>query len=142
MVEAGDRDGMNERQFRQIVQNCGPKGLVPLFGGQHARIVLKAAARSVRKCKAAQRVLEKELAPALTAGCELGVARGGTLELQARDGLIFAELCRLQKRLEARVRRAVPGVRRLIVRPAGWNPPADDEASNDAANGGSEALTE
>jgi hypothetical protein len=141
---SSEHDGMNERQYHQIVTNRSPKRLAPLFGGPGARIVLKAAARAVRKCTAARRILDAELAPTLSAGFEIGAAGHGLLELEARDALVFAELCRKQKWLESRLRRAVPGIRKLIIRPVGWKPPADGAAPETAetAPGRSEALTE
>lgn len=121
----GFRAVMNENQYNQILKNRRPVRFAPLFDGAAARNMLMTAARTVRRRKAAQRVLETNLPPRLLAGCVLGAYSHGRLELEARDALSYAELRAKKGWLEQRLRRTVPGIRTLILRPPGWQPPVE-----------------
>ena len=119
------------------MENRRPARLAPLFDGDGVRRILKTAARVVNRRRAVQTVLEQILPAHLAAGSTLGAYDRGRLELEARDELSYAELRSKAPSIERQLKRAVPGIRTLIVRPPGWQPPADEPA-----DAGSEASKE
>ncbi len=107
---------MNERQYKQILENHRRRGPRALFQSGPEQAILRAAARSVRRQQAAQEAWERIAAPGWLGQAQVGGVQDGVLEIDVNDEV----LCRRLRQQAQRLRRAlapfVPGLLEVRIR--------------------------
>jgi hypothetical protein len=108
---------MTDKQYCQLLRNRAHRRAKPVFAGALTGRLLAGAARSVRRRTAAEKALARILPDELVKVAEVESFEGGTVMVCVSGRTGWEQVQRAAPRLREQLIRALPGARRVRVRP-------------------------